>query len=307
MAVTPRPQEERAVTRFTGLFTALVTPFRDGGLDESAFTELAERQIAAGVQGLVVASGVAGEAATLRPDETQRLIELCVRAAAGRVLVIAGAASNATAATVELVRQAQDLGADAALVTAPWYNRPSQEGIFRHYQALTEAVAFPILVGNVPSRTAIDISLETLQRLARMPGIVGLEDGAGDITRISAMRQDCRGWAVLSSHDPSGLGHLAYGGHGLISLTANVAPAAMSALSAACRADDWATAREWQNRLFRLHAALMLDPAPAAAKLALSLLGLCRPDVRLPITAGSESISRALQQAMEESGVPARY
>lgn len=290
-------------SRLGGILTALVTPFRDGGLDEAAFVSLVERQISAGANGLVVASGVAGEAPTLRRDEARRLIELCVMIAGGQVPVVAGASSNATAAAVALVRQAQDLGAAAALVTTPWYNRPSQEGAFRHFQAIAEAMDFPVLVDNSPARTMTDLSIATLQRLSALPNLIGVVDGSGDATRVTATRRACPDWVVLSGHDPSGLAHLAQGGQGCISLAANLAPQAMTALYAAASAQDWTTARQWQDRLLDLQVALAADPAPAAAKFGLSSLGLCRPDVRLPITPYPDAAGPALLRAMEASGL----
>ena len=212
-------KRDTAAGRFTGLLTAIVTPFRDGELDEAAFAALAERQIAAGVQGLVVATGAAGEAATLRPEEVERLIRLSVQVAGRRILIVADVSSNATVATIVRLRQAQDLGADAALVTAPWCNRPSQEGIHRHYEAVADAAALPILVGNEPVRCRVDIAVDTLRRLAALPGIVGLVDFSGDPTRIGAVMDACPDWALLCGDDPSSLGHRVYGGHGAVSLT----------------------------------------------------------------------------------------
>lgn len=297
-----------ACARFTGCFTSLVTPFRDGELDELAVAALAERQIAAGIAGLVVASGAAGEEPTLRPDERRRLIARCIDVSAGRVPVIAGASSNSTATAVALIREAQGLGADGVHVTAPWYNRPSQEGVFRHYLAASEAATIPLVVGNSPGRTRLDISVETLRRLGQVPGIVGLEDASGDVTRLNAIAEACPAWVLLSGHDPSSLGHLAYGGHGAISLTANVAPDATCALHAACGAEDWGAAQRLQRGLFQLQAAVSNDPAPAVAKLALSILGLCRPDVRAPITEATSLLQKMdLVRAMEACGVEAAW
>lgn len=288
-----------AVTRapLGGVLTALVTPFRDDALDEAALASLVERQIAAGIAGLVVASGVAGEAPTLTFDEVRRVIELCVVTAHGRIPVIAGASSNSTTAAKALVRQARDLGADAAMVTAPWYNRPGQEGAFRHYQAIAEAVDFPVLVDNAGARTMNDLSSATLRRLSALPSIIGIVDSSGDPARTDSTLRDCPDWTVLSGHDPDALGQIAQGVHGCVSLTANVAPKAMVALFDAID-HDMAGARRVQASLLALQVALAADPAPAATKFALAQLGLCQLDVRLPITPYAESLPQGLIEAM---------
>src|SRR5690348_1271784 len=209
---------------FRGVMPALVTPFRDGAVDEGAFVALVERQIKGGVHGLVPV-GTTGETSTLSHDEHRRVVELCVKTAAGRVPVVAGAGSNATAEAIELTRHAKAVGADAALVVTPYYNRPSQEGLYAHYRAINDAVQLPVLVYNVPSRTSVDISNETLARLAKLPNIVGVKDATGDLVRASFQRLWCgEDWVMLSGDDGSALGYLAHGGHGCISVTSNVAP-----------------------------------------------------------------------------------
>ncbi|MGH7748514.1 MAG: 4-hydroxy-tetrahydrodipicolinate synthase, partial [Candidatus Dormibacteria bacterium] len=236
-----------------GAITALTTPFRDGALDEAAFVALIERQIAAGVHGLVPV-GTTGETATLSHEEHRRVVELCVAATAGRVPVIAGAGSNATAEAIDLVRHAKDCGADAALVVTPYYNRPSQEGLFRHYAAIAEAVDEPLIVYNVPSRTGVDISDATLARLARLPQIVGVKDATGDMSRPTIQRKACGPeWILLSGDDPSALGYMAHGGAGCISVTANVAPEACASLFEACFKADFAAARAIEAKLIGLH------------------------------------------------------
>ena len=214
---------------FRGVLPALVTPFRDGAVDEDAFVRLVERQIAGGVHGLVPV-GTTGESATLSHDEHNRVVELCVKTAAGRVPVVAGTGSNSTEEAIELTRHAKAVGADGALVVTPYYNRPSQEGMYAHYAAINEAVQIPILVYNVPTRTGIDISNETLARLAKLPNIVGIKDATGDLARASQQRLMCgEGWVMLTGDDPTALGYIAHGGHGCISVTANVAPDQVSA------------------------------------------------------------------------------
>jgi 4-hydroxy-tetrahydrodipicolinate synthase len=288
---------------FKGVIPALVTPFRDGAVDEAAFVALVERQIAGGVHGLVPV-GTTGETATLSHDEHRRVVELCVQTARGRVPVIAGAGSNATAEAVELARHAKAVGADAALIVSPYYNRPSQEGIFRHFEAINDAVQLPVIVYNVPSRTGSDMAQETLERLSALPNIMGIKDATGDLTRISLQRITCGPeWILLSGDDPTGLGYMAHGGHGCISVTANVAPEACASFYNACMSGDWGTARYWQDRLIRLHKALFADASPAPTKFALATLGLCSETCRLPIAPCSESARVLVLDAMRDAGV----
>jgi 4-hydroxy-tetrahydrodipicolinate synthase len=288
---------------FHGAITALVTPFREGALDEGAFIALVERQIAAGVHGLVPV-GTTGETATLSHAEHRQVVELCVGAAAGRVPVIAGAGSNATAEAIDLVRHARDVGAQGALVVTPYYNRPSQEGLYRHYAAIAEAVDLPVLVYNVPSRTSLDISNETLGRLATIPNIVGIKDATGDVARPSLQRRLCGDeWILLSGDDPSALGYAAQGGQGCISVTANVAPGQCAAVFDAIAKGEWGLARTLQDRLMRLHKALFLDASPSPTKFALAHLGLCAEEVRLPITCCADGVKPEILAAMAEAGV----
>jgi 4-hydroxy-tetrahydrodipicolinate synthase len=288
---------------FKGVFPALVTPFRDGAVDEAAFVALVERQIAGGVHGLVPV-GTTGETSTLSHDEHKRVVELCIATAKGRVPVIAGAGSNATAEAIELVAHAKAVGADAALCVTPYYNRPSQEGLYQHYRAINDAVQLPVFVYNVPGRTAVDISNETLARLAELPNIIGIKDATSDMTRVSLQRLMCGPeWVMLAGDDPTALGYMAHGGHGCISVTANVAPEACAAFFNACMAGDWAAARDWQDRLVRLHKALFMDSSPAPTKFALAHLGLCTEDCRLPITPCADAIKPVILDAMREAGV----
>jgi 4-hydroxy-tetrahydrodipicolinate synthase len=288
--------------RFRGVFTALVTPFRDGRLDEKAFVRLVERQIDAGVHGLVPV-GTTGETSTLSHAEHRRVVQLCVETAAGRVPIIAGAGSNSTAEAIELARHAKEVGADAALVVTPYYNRPSQEGLYRHYAAMNDAVDIPMLVYNVPSRTSIDISNETLQRLSALPNIVGVKDATGDLPRASLQRLMCgEGWVMLSGDDPSALGYVAHGGRGCISVTSNVAPDACAAFYETLMAGDWPGALAWQDKLIGLHKALFLDASPSPTKYALAQLGLCLEDARLPVAPCADAVKPAILAAMREAG-----
>ena len=288
---------------FKGLFPALVTPFRDGGVDEAAFVRLVERQIAGGVHGLVPV-GTTGETATLSHDEHRRVVELCVATSRGRVPVIAGAGSNSTEEAIELVRHAKTIGADAALVVAPYYVRPSQEGLYAHFAAINDAVQLPVMVYNVPSRTSCDISNEVLARLSKLPNIIGIKDATGDLPRASLQRLMCgEDWVMFSGDDPSALGYLAHGGHGCISVTSNVAPEQTSAFYNAALSGDWATALQHQDRLIRLHKALFTDASPAPTKAALAHLGLCTDEVRLPLVPASEASRKEVLAAMHDAGL----
>jgi 4-hydroxy-tetrahydrodipicolinate synthase len=288
---------------FKGVLPALVTPFRDGAVDDDAFVRLVERQIAGGVHGLVPV-GTTGETATLSHDEHRRVVELCVATAAGRVPVIAGAGSNATDEAIELVRHAKTVGAAAALVVTPYYNRPSQEGLYAHYAAINEAVQLPVLVYNVPSRTAVDISNDTLARLAKLPNIVGIKDATGDMVRASLQRLTCgEGWTMLSGDDPSALGYMAHGGHGCISVTANVAPEQCATFYNDAMSGQWAGALYGQDRLIRLHKALFTDASPSPTKFALAHLGLCAEETRLPIVPASEASRKEVLAAMRDAGI----
>lgn len=290
-------------TPFKGAITALATPFRDGAVDEDAFVALVERQIAAGIHGLVPV-GTTGEASTLSHEEHRRVVELCVNTAKGRVPVIAGAGSNSTAEAIELAQHAKTVGADAALMVTPYYVRPSQEGLYRHFAAINEAVQLPIFVYNVPGRTSVDISNDTLARLATLPNIVGIKDATGDLARASHQRISCgEEWVMLSGDDPSALGYMAHGGHGCISVTANVAPDAMASFFNAALNKDWDTALYWQDRLIRLHKALFLDSSPSPTKFALAHLGLCQEDTRLPIAPCAEAVRPEVLAAMHDAGV----
>ena len=292
-----------AVKAFKGVITALITPFADGKIDEPAFERIVERQIEAGVHGLAPV-GTTGEGSTLNHQEHRRMVRLCVERVAGRVPVIAGAGSNSTAEALEFVAQAAEAGADAALVVTPYYNRPSQEGLYQHYAALAEKAELPIFVYNVPSRTSVDISDETLARLAELPNVAGVKDATGDLARPSLQRRRFGpDWILLSGDDPSALGYMAHGGHGCISVTANVAPGACSAMFDACMSGDWRRALELQDRLIRLHKALFIDASPAPTKFALARLGLCAEESRLPIAPCGRAHHAEIIAAMEEAGV----
>ncbi len=289
--------------KLRGVLPALVTPFRDGAVDEKAFVALVERQIAGGVHGLVPV-GTTGESATLSHEEHRRVIDLCVQTAGGRVPVVAGTGSNSTAEAIELTRHAKQAGADAVLVVAPYYNRPSQEGMYLHYKAIHDAVDIPIVVYNVPSRTVADISNDTLARLSKLPNIVGIKDATGDLARASLQRLDCGpDWIMLSGNDDGALGYLAHGGHGCISVTCNVAPEACANMFNDALTGRWPGALAAQDKLIRLHKALFADSSPSPTKFAMAQLGLCSDEVRLPLAPCSEAARAEVLAAMKVAGL----
>lgn len=286
-----------------GSITALVTPFKNGTVDETAFQDFIEWQIESGTHGLVPC-GTTGETATLTDKEHRRVIELCVEAANGRVPVIAGAGSNETRMSIAYAQKAKDVGADAALVVTPYYNKPSQEGIYQHFKAISEAVDIPIIVYNIPGRSVVDINNDTMGRLSRLPTIVGCKDATGDITRVAGLIERCgEDFIQLSGDDPSSLGHAAHGGKGCISVGSNVAPAIYAEFHNLMMAKDFVAAQKINQKLHRLHQDLFIDPSPAPAKYALSLLGKMDPHVRLPITLCREGTKDAVKSAARMAGV----
>lgn len=289
---------------FSGSIPALVTPFRDGKVDEDAFAAFVDWQIVNGSDALVPC-GTTGESATLSYEEHYRVIELCIEATAGRVPVIAGCGSNDTATAVRHMAFAAKAGADAALVVAPYYNRPNQDGIFAHFEHLTQHSDLPIVIYNVPGRTVTDISPETMARLAALPTVVGVKDASGVIGRVTAHRLNCAAdFVQLSGNDETALAYNATGGVGCISVTANVAPKLCAEFQAAWAAGDLKLAREINDRLFPLHTALFSDASPGPVKYALSrVFGQVSADVRLPMTPPSESSRRAVDAALETAGL----
>ncbi len=289
---------------FRGSIPALVTPFRGEAFDEDAFRAFVEWQIAEGSHGLVPC-GTTGESATLPADEHFRVVAICADQAAGRVPVIAGCGSNSTATAQFNIRQAEANGADAALCVVPYYNKPSQEGLYAHFAATAEASKLPIIVYNVPGRTVADISVETLGRLAKLPSIKGIKDATGNLARVTAQRLACGAdFIQLSGNDDMALGFNAMGGVGCISVTANVAPRLCADVQEACFAGDWTKALELTDRLYPLHAALFSDASPGPTKYALSRV---KPeftwDLRLPMTPPSDASKRAVDKALEHAGL----
>lgn len=288
---------------FKGSIPALITPFRNGIVDERAFQALVERQIAEGSHGLVPC-GTTGESVTLSTDEHVRVVEMTVEVAAGRVPVIAGAGSNNTAHAIELARHAKAAKADAVLVVAPYYNRPSQDGIVAHFKAISDAVDIPIIAYNVPGRTVVDILPETVARLSKLANVVGIKDASSDIGRVARHAALCEGgFILLSGDDPSALAFNAAGGTGCISVTANVAPKQFAALQNATLQGDFAAARKIDATLYDLHKTLFIEPSPAPTKYACSLLGLCTDEVRLPIIPCSDGAKAKIKAVMVEAGL----
>jgi 4-hydroxy-tetrahydrodipicolinate synthase len=289
---------------FTGSITALVTPFRDGKVDEDALQALVDWQIEQGSNGLVPC-GTTGESPTLTHPEHRRVIELVLRAANGRVPVIAGTGSNSTEEAILLSRHAEGAGVDALLIVAPYYNRPSQEGLFQHFSAIDKAVGIPIIVYNIPPRSAVDISVDTMKRIFdACRNVVGVKDATMNLARPSLERMACgTDFNLLSGEDATALGYMAHGGHGCISVTANVAPRLCAEFQAACIAGDYARALDYQDRLMPLHRALFLEPNPAGAKFGLARLGRIDPEIRLPLLNVSKAVEQEIEEAMRHAGL----
>lgn len=303
VAAHPNRYVEELGEMFQGSIVALVTPFRGGAFDEAAYRELIEWHIAEGTDGLVPC-GTTGEAPTLSHDEHKHVVEVCIDSAAGRVPVIAGTGSNATAEAVDLTRHAKAAGANAALVVTPYYNKPTQEGLYQHFKTIQDAVDIPIIIYNIPPRSVIDMSVETMARLAELPNIAGVKDATQDLTRPMRTRLAIGGdFCLLSGEDGTALPFMAGGGHGCISVTANAAPRLCADMQRAWRDRDLATALELQDRLMPLHGALFCESNPCPVKYALSLLGKCTAEVRLPLTEISDASKGIVRQAMTSAGL----
>jgi 4-hydroxy-tetrahydrodipicolinate synthase len=288
---------------FKGSITALVTPFRAGRFDESAYRALVDWQITNGTHGLAPV-GTTGESATLSLAEHRYVIEVCIAEARGRVPVIAGAGANNTLEAIELARHAEESGADGVLVVTPYYNKPSQEGMYRHFKAVNDAIGIPIILYNIPPRSVVDLSVETMQRLYELKNIAGVKDATGNLARIALQRQALGpDFLQLSGEDMTALAVMAHGGHGCISVSANVAPRICADMQEACRKGDFAAALKIQDRLTPLHAALFADPNPAGAKYALFVLGKIADELRLPMLPASSAAQTAIKSAMIHAGL----
>ena len=284
---------------FKGSMPALITPFTNGKVDAKAFQEFVEWQIAEGSHGLVPC-GTTGESPTLSHDEHKRVVELCIEAAAGRVPVIAGAGSNSTSEAIDLARHAKSAGADGVLVVAPYYNKPSQEGLFQHYKAINDAVEIPIIVYNIPPRSVVDIQPATMARIAALANVVGVKDATNDLARpLREKNLIGPDWCMLSGEDGTAVAYLAQGGVGCISVTANVAPKLCSMMHEAWQQGAMDRVRQLNERLMPLHDAIFCEPSPAPAKYGASLLGKVSPDVRLPLVAATEVARDRMKKAMQ--------
>lgn len=292
-----------AKTNFRGSFTALVTPFKNGSLDETAFRQLVNWQIAEGTHGLVPV-GTTGESPTVSHEEHNRVVKWCIEEARGRVPVIAGAGSNSTREAIELAQHAEKAGASAVLVVTPYYNKPTQEGMYQHFKAINDAIGIPILIYNIPGRSVIDMSVDTMARLFELKNIAGVKDATANIVRISQQRATLgEDFNQLSGEDATVLGFMAHGGHGCISVTSNVAPRLCSEFHIAWQKGDVRTALKLHDKLMPLHVNLFMESNPAPVKYALSLLGKMDETLRLPMVPVSEPTRNAVRNAMVHAGL----
>ncbi len=288
---------------FKGSITALITPFKNGKVDRDAFARLVDWQIKEGTSALVPV-GTTGESPTLSHDEHKEVVALCVEAAKKRVPVIAGTGSNNTVEAIDFAKHAKKVGADAQLVVTPYYNKPTQDGLYQHYKALHDAVELPILIYNIPPRCVIDMSVETMARLAKLPRIVGVKDATGDLTRPLKTRLACGpNFSILSGDDGVALATLAQSGDGCISVTSNIAPRLCADMHKAWQKSDFAAARKLNELLMPLHEALFVETSPAPVKWSASQLGLCSSEVRLPMVHATENAQKRVRAAMEQVGL----
>jgi 4-hydroxy-tetrahydrodipicolinate synthase len=288
---------------FKGSLVALITPFINETIDEKAFRKLVSWQIDEGTDGLIPV-GTTGESPTLSHDEHKRVVELCVDEANGRVPIIAGAGSNSTAEAIEFTAHAKSAGATAALHVTPYYNKPTQEGMYQHFIAIADAVDLPVIIYNIPPRSVVDMTISTMKRLAEHPNIVGVKDATQDLVRPLATRLEIGpDFCQLSGEDATIVPYLSQGGHGCISVTCNVAPGPLSELHKAWQAGDLNKAREINDRLLPLHDALFCETSPGPVKYAAHLLGICSPDARLPIWKIADETKKRVEKAMRHAGL----
>ena len=286
-----------------GSIPALVTPFKNGAVDLDTLKKLVDWQIAEGSTGLVPV-GTTGESPTLSHEEHEAVVEAVVKFAAGRVPVIAGAGSNNTVEGIRLIQHAERVGADAALVVTPYYNKPTQAGLIAHYTALHDCCTLPIIIYNIPGRSVVDMSPDTMGQLAKLPRIIGVKDATGKVERVSMQRASCGPEFIqLSGEDATALGFNAHGGTGCISVTANVAPRLCAEFQAATLSGDYAKALQIQDRLMPLHEAIFIEPGLAGAKYGLSLLGRCTEEVRLPLVGLTDGTKAKIKAAMQFAGL----
>lgn len=290
-------------SRLRGSLTALITPFSKGAVDEAGLKRVVEHQVVNGTHGLVPC-GTTGESPTISHEEHRRVLELTVETANGRAFVLGGAGSNATHEAIELAQFAEKVGCDAAMCVVPYYNKPSQEGLYRHFATIAEAIRIPLVLYNVPGRTVADILPETVGRLAKIANIVGIKDAAGKLERVSQTRIVAgKAFIQLSGDDPNAVGYNAQGGVGCISVSSNVAPRLCADLQNATAQGAWDTANDINDRLMPLHEAMFCEPSPGPAKFGASLLGLCAPDVRLPVLELTDAGKARVKAAMAHAGL----
>ena len=285
-----------------GSIPALLTPFSNGRIDEGAFQRFVDWNIREGSHG-VLTGGTTGESPTLTHSEHKRLMDLVVEVVRKRVPIVAGSGSNSTSEAIALTCYAERAGADAALVIAPYYNKPTQEGLYRHFRAIHDASGIPLILYNVPSRTGCDILPSTVVRLSRLERIAGIKDASNDLSRPARLRADVRDFVQLSGEDATAVAFLAQGGCGCISVSANIAPRTCAAVQEAWRSEDYARARRLDDSLTSLHQALFLETSPSPVKYAASLLGKCKNEMRLPLVSVSRSTEEAVRSALEQAGI----
>ena len=288
---------------FSGSFTALITPFKNGAVDEQSYQDLVQAQIDAGTHGLVPC-GTTGESPTLSHEEHMRVTELCLEVNAGKLKIIAGTGSNATEEAIMLQRHARDAGADAGLVVTPYYNKPTQAGLYSHFKAIADATSLPIIIYNIPPRSVIDMTVETMAKLAEIPNIVGVKDATQDLVRPMKTRIEIGpDFAQLSGEDATIVPYMAQGGHGCISVTCNVAPKPLAEMHDAWAAGDMDTVYSINERLMPLHDALFCEASPGPVKYAASLLGLCKPNTRLPLCEIADESKSKVEGALRHAGL----
>ncbi len=283
---------------FKGIYTALITPFANGKVDEKAFAAFVEWQIAEGVHGLVPC-GTTGESPTLTHAEHNRVIDICVEVAKGRARVMAGTGSNSTEEAIALTRHAKKAGADGALIVAPYYNKPTQEGLYQHYKAIHDAADLPIVIYNIPGRSVVNLTDETLARLSELPNIVGVKDATGDLARVMTLREKTKKLQLLSGEDMTAVAFNASGGQGCVSVTSNIMPRACAKVQEACLSGDFAGALALHESMVSLHSVLFCETSPGPVKFAASLMGKCKPQLRLPLVEPGEASKKQITQVLK--------
>lgn len=287
---------------FNGLYTALITPFRNNQIDEEALKNLVEFQIENGVDG-IVPCGTTGESPTLSHDEHNKIIEICVKTAKNRIKIIAGTGSNSTSEAIEMTKHAKNIGADGCLVVAPYYNKPTQEGIFRHFEAINQC-GLPFIIYNIPGRSVIDISDQTIAKISKLENAAGIKDATGDLARLASLRPLIdKDFSYLSGEDTTVVGFNAMGGNGVISVTSNIAPKACKEIQNACFNHDYQKALKLQDELLKLHQAMFIETNPIPVKYGAYLMKLCQNEIRLPLTEPNQNSQQEISAALKYFGL----